>query len=333
MIRYIVKNLGSVAITFLVGTLILFVISRLSPTDPINVMMSRLAAAGASLTPEAYESMRTTFMRLYGLDKPLFVQYLSFMKGLLAGDLGPSFSHFPTPVTELVYRAMPWTVGLLTVSILVSWVFGNLIGAIAGYFDYKSLSKILEGVFLSLSLIPYPVLALSLALLFIYFVPLFPYFGGAPPGVSPQFSWSYIIGILRHACLPALSIILINTGMSVVTMRALTIGVKTEDYVEYAELRSLPRTHVLAHYILRNCLLPQVTGLALSLGQIFSGTLVTEYIFAYPGLGQLSYYAIVNGDYNLVMGIAFFSLVGVCIAIFLLELIYPLIDPRTRAGG
>ena len=333
MARYVIKSLISVVITFLIGTLILFVISRLSPTDPINVMMSKLAAAGASLTPKAYESIRTTFMKLYGLDKPLFIQYLLFMKGLLIGDLGPSFSHFPIPVTKLIYRAMPWTVGLLTVSILISWVLGNLIGAIAGYFDYKRVSKVLEAVSLTLSLIPYPVLALSLVLVFIYFIPLFPFFGGAPPGVSPQFSWPYIVGILRHAFLPALSIILINTGMSVVTMRALTIGVKTEDYVEYAELRKLPRTHVLVHYILRNCLLPQVTGLALSLGQVFSGTLVTEYIFAYPGLGQLSYYAIVNGDYNLVMGIAFFSLVGICIAIFLLELIYPLIDPRTRAGG
>lgn len=332
MIRYFIGRVGSVVLTFLVGTSLLFVISRLSPTNPVDVIISKLTAAGAYLTPEAYESIKGTFMKLYGLDKPLFEQYVSFMRGLTTGELGPSFSHFPTPVIDLIYRALPWTVGLLVVSLAIAWVLGNLIGVAAGYFEQKRFTKILEGGSLIVSLVPYPVIALGLAFLFIYFIPIFPFFGGMSPGTVPGFSLEFILGIVKHAFLPAFSIILVTMGASVITMRALTISVKTEDFVEYAELRGLPPYYVLWRYILRNSLLPQVTGLALSLGQVFSGALAVEYIFAYPGLGQLSYYAIVNGDYNLMVGIAFLSIVGISIAILLLELLYPLIDPRTKAA-
>lgn len=332
MARHLIRIFASVIFTFFIGTIILFLITRLSPIDPLNVIMSKLMAVGVRMSPEEYESMRNTFVKLYGLDKPMLYQYLAFIRGLFSGDLGPSFVHFPTPVTEMISRSLPWTVGLLTVSIVISWAFGILIGAIAGYFDQKNWSKTLEGTSLILSLIPFPVLALLLAMLFIYFIPIFPFYGGAPPGVAAGFSLQYIIGIVRHAFLPALSVILISMGTFVVSARALAITVKTEDFVEYAELRGLARRRVLLGYILRNCLLPQITALALSLGQVFSGALVVEYIFAYPGLGQLLFYAIANGDYNLMMGIVFFSLVGICIAILILEFIYPLIDPRIRVG-
>lgn len=330
--RHLVRNFTFVIFTFFVGTLILFLITRLSPVDPLNTIMSKLAAAGARISPEEFEVMKNTFVKLYGLDKPVFMQYLAFMRGLFSGDLGPSFVHFPTPVIEMISRSLPWTVGLLTVSIIISWIFGVVIGAVAGYFDQAFWSKMLEGTSLILSLVPFPVLALLLAMLFVYFIPIFPFYGGAPPGLTPGFSLQYIVGIVRHAFLPALSVILINMGTFVVSARALAINVKTEDFVEYAELRGLARRRVLLTYILRNTLLPQITLLALSLGQVFSGALVVEYIFAYPGLGQLLFYAIANGDYNLMMGIVFFSLVGICVAIMILEFIYPLIDPRIRVG-
>jgi len=331
--RYFLERLISVLFTFLIGTLILFLITRLSPINPVETMISKLSMMSTTISQEQFESMKRTLMSIYGLDKPLFIQYLSFMKGLLMGDLGPSFSFFPTPVTELIFRAMPWTVGLLTVSIVIAWFAGNLIGAIAGFFEQKRFSKFLEGFFLVLSLVPYPVLALTLMLLFVFLIPIFPYFGGAPAGMIPQFSLQYVFGIIKHAFLPALSLILVYMGASVVTMRALTISVKTEDFTEYAFLRGLPRNHILWHYVFRNSLLPQITGLTLSIGQVFGGALITESIFSYPGLGQLSYYAIVNGDYNLLMGVTFFSLVGICIAVLLLDFIYPLIDPRVRVGG
>ena len=205
MIRYFIGRVGSVVLTFLAGTSLLFVISRLSPTNPVDVIISKLTAAGAYLTPEAYESIKGTFMKLYGLEKPLFEQYVLFMRGLVTGDLGPSFSHFPTPVIDLIYRALPWTVGLLVVSIAIAWVLGNLIGVAAGYFEQKRFTKILEGGSLIVSLVPYPVIALGLAFLFIYFIPIFPFFGGMPPGTVPGFSLEFILGIVKHAFLPAFS--------------------------------------------------------------------------------------------------------------------------------
>ncbi|HDM69792.1 MAG TPA: ABC transporter permease [Thermotogales bacterium] len=332
MKRYIIERLISVFFTFLIGTLILFLVTRLSPIDPIDTIVGKLAMMSTTISQEQFESMKKTLMSIYGLDKPLLVQYFSFMKSLVMGDLGPSFSFFPTPVSELIFRAMPWTVGLLTTSIIIAWLAGNLIGAIAGFFEQKKFSKFLEGFFLVLSLVPYPVLALTLMILFVFTFPIFPYFGGAPSSMISHISFKYILGIIKHAFLPSLSLILVYMGASVVTMRALTISVKTEDFTEYAFLRGLPKRHILWHYVFRNSMLPQITGLTLSIGQVFGGALITESIFSYPGLGQLSYYAIVNGDYNLLMGVAFFSLVGICIAVLLLDFIYPLVDPRVRVG-
>ncbi len=289
-------------------------------------------SVGARITPEEYEALRNTFLKLYGLDKPLVLQYFSYMKSLFVGDLGPSFVHFPTPVTQLIGRSMVWTVGLLATCTVISWIVGVVVGALAGYFDQRKWSKALEGISLVISLIPPPVFALLLALLFVYFIPIFPLSGGAPAGIIPGFTFEYILGIVKHAFLPAMSIILLNIGTMVVSARTLAMNVKTEDFVEYAELRGLARHRILLAYILRNTLLPQVTLLALSLGQIFSGALVIEHIFAYPGLGQLLFYAISNGDYNLMMAIVFFSLVGICVAIMVLEMIYPILDPRIRVG-
>ncbi len=333
MVRYLAGRLISVVFTFFIGSLILFIITRAGPVNPIDVLMGQLAMAGARVTPEAFEAMKASLMELYGLDQPFFGQYLSFMRGVLSWDLGPSFAAFPTPVTELIYRSLPWTIGLLTTSIVIAWGLGNFIGVLAGYFDRSPFSKAMESISLTMSLIPYPVFALTLMLLFVFLIPVFPFTGGAPRGVIAGFTWQYISGIIRHGFLPALSLVLVFMGSSVVSMRALTIGVKTEDYVEFGNLRGLPRRTMIFGYVMRNSMLPQVTGLTLTIGQVFGGALITEHIFGYPGLGQLGYFAIMNGDYNLLMGITFFSLIGVCIAVLALDFIYPLLDPRTRAGG
>ena len=330
--KYIIKRFIFFLLTLLIGITILFLISRLTPINPIDLLMSKLSAQGAQITQEQFDSIKNTFMKLYGLDKPLLGQYLSFLQGLSVGDLGPSFSFFPKPVSELIYDSMPWSIGLLATVVLISWIVGNVVGCITGFFSQKKLSKVLEGIFLVLYPMPYVVMALLIVMLFIYFIPIFPYFGGAPIGITRAFSLKYFVGIIRHAFLPAISVILISMGGWFLSMRALTINTKTENFVEFAELRGLPRRKIMFGYVMRNCLLPQITGLALTLGFIFNGSLVTEYIFAYPGIGYLMYYAITNGDLNLMTGIAFFALLAIISATLLVELMLPLIDPRIRYG-
>lgn len=328
--KYFLKKLFFFILTIWIGVTILFIISRLMPVNPINIIMGRLSLLGTQINQSQFESIKKTFMNLYGLDKPLIMQYFSFIKGIISGNFGPSFSFFPKPVSELIYNSMPWTIGLLATCVIFSWFIGNLIGGIAGFYNQKKISKVLESIFLILYPTPYVIMALLLVFFFIYLIPIFPYFGGRSMGIVQEFSLRYFFGIIKHAFLPALSVILISIGGWFLSMRALTINTKTENFVEFAELRGLSKRKIMFGYVMRNCLLPQLTGLALQLGFIFNGALVTEYIFAYPGLGHLMYYAITNSDLNLMLGIAFFAVIGITIATLIIELTLPLIDPRIR---
>lgn len=316
--------------TIFIGTAIIFLLSRLSPVNPIDIILSRLIAIGGRISSEEHEQIKATFMRLYGLDKPICEQYILFIQGFIKGDLGPSFSFFPKKVIDLIRESIPWTIGLLASATIISWIIGNLLGAIAGYFSDRRWAKIMENIFLTIYPMPYVILALVIALLFIYLIPLFPYMGGTPMGVERTFSLKFILGVIKHAFLPAISVIIASLSGWFLSMRALTLNTKTELYVDYAELRGIPKKKIMRSYIFKNSLLPQITALALNLGFIFNGSMITENIFAYPGLGYLMYYAIANGDYNLMVGIATFAIISICLGIFIVEMSLPLIDPRIK---
>jgi peptide/nickel transport system permease protein len=178
--------------------------------------------------------------------------------------------------------------------------------------------------------LPYYVFAFMLLLLLAYVVRLFPISGGASLGALPSFTWNYVKDILWHATLPALSLTVLGGAVNFQIMKLLVQNVNAENFVQYAKLGGVTESRIVSRYIIRNALLPQVTGLALSLGQIFSGALITEIVFSYPGLGTLLFRAIVNGDYNLIMGITILSIVGITTAILIVDLTYPLLDPRVR---
>jgi peptide/nickel transport system permease protein len=286
---------------------------------------------GAYLRPEEMLAMKQQILELYGLDKPVHLQYLSFIKGVITGNLGPSFSFFPTPVIDLIHNSMSWTILLLGFSTVLSWIIGNIAGVLAAVFSRSRVSKALEWISMSLYPVPYVIFALLLFLFFSLVIPLARGVGGAGMAL-PSLSYTYIVEVLRRLSVPSLSIILLSAASWFLSMKALALSVKKEDFVNYATIRGLSRK-VVTKYVMRNSLLPQITSLALSLGYIFSGALVTEYIFAYPGLGRLLYNAIVGSDYNLMLGILSYSIIGVASAAFILDLIYPLIDPRIRYGG
>jgi len=317
--------------TLWIGLTVTFVISRASPIDPGAQLISRLVAYGANLRPEELELYKRQLLALYGLDKPLWMQYLSFLKGAFTLNFGPSFAFFPTSVNEIIANSLLWTVILLVTSVVISWALGVILGVLSAVFEGRRFAKVLEGISIGLYPLPYTVLALVLFFLFAGVLPVYRGVGGALE--APSLSLSFITSAMSRVWLPALSMVILSTAWWLLSTRGLAMSTKREDFVKYAILRGIPSKIVIRRYVFRNVLLPQVTALALQLGYIFTGALVTEYIFSYPGLGRLLALAVTNADYNLMLGILTYSIMGVATAALILDLIYPLIDPRIRYGG
>lgn len=325
--EYFLPRLLQWLLVIFIGVTLTFLIPRLSPINPVDQALGRLTTF-QSLSPEATLALRESLLDLYGLEGSLFEQYLNFWARVVRGDLGPSFSAFPTPVTEMIGSAIWWTIGLLGLSTLIAWVLGIVLGALAGYFPDRWWSKTVENTLVAVYPIPYYILAFILLMLFTYYLPIFPLVGGGRG--APSFSWSYIGSLLYYGFLPALSIVVGATAFRFIVSKALATTERTSDYVRFAEIAALPKRKIVFSYLIRNTMLPQVTDLGLSLGAIFEGALITEVVFGYPGLGYLLLNAINAADYNLIMGITLLSIVGIATASLLIDLSYPLIDPRVR---
>ena len=329
-LTYVIQRIAQCLLVVIIGITITFLIPRFSPTDPVEAVVNRAMMMGQFSHPDAVEMMKDALTKLYGLDGTLGQQYVRFWRGLLSGDLGPSLSSFPKAVMSLIRGSLPWTGALLLTTAIIAWVTGNMLGALAGYYADKRWSHVLSIIAMSLHPIPYYIMAFVLLVLLAYVIPVFPLGGAVAIGLKPGFNWIYISSILRHAFLPALSLVLVGIGGWFVGMRALVTNIVSEDYVTYAEYAGVPNRTIMYQYVMKNALLPQITGLAMQLGLIFNGALITEYVFNYPGLGYLAYSAIFAGDYSLIMGVAVFSIIGVSLAVLLVDLAYPLFDPRVK---
>jgi peptide/nickel transport system permease protein len=314
-------------VVIFVGVSVTFLVPRLSPINPISQAMGRLTSF-QTLSPEATVALRESLEDLYGLDGTLLEQYISFWGRVLRGDLGPSFSSFPMTVNEMIGNSVGWTIGLLGISAIIGWLLGIFLGSLAGYFPNRWWSQMLEKSVLTVYPIPYYILAFVLLMLFTYYLPIFPLVGSARG--TPGFTWEYISSVLYHGFLPALSIVIGGVAFRFLISRALSSSEVSSDYVQYAELAALPKRKILFNYVMRNTMLPQVTDLGLTLGAIFEGALITEVVFGYPGLGYTLFNAINSADYNLIMGITLLSIVGIATASLLIDLLYPMIDPRVR---
>jgi peptide/nickel transport system permease protein len=325
--EYILPRLVQWLLVIFIGVTITFLIPRLSPVNPVDQALGRLTAF-QSLSPEATVALRASLQDLYGLDGTIFEQYLNFWKRVLRGDLGPSFTSFPMTVNAMIRNSIGWTIGLLGSAVIIAWLLGLILGSLAGYFPNRWWSRLLENSLVTVYPVPYYILAFILLMLLTYYFPIFPLVGGAKG--TPGFTWSYFTSVLRHSFLPALSIVVGATAFRFIMSKALTSSEKSSDYVQYAELAALPKHKILFSYLIRNTMLPQVTDLGLSLGAIFEGALITEVVFSYPGIGSTLYNAIVSADYNLIMGITLLSIVGIATASLLVDLAYPLFDPRVR---
>ncbi|RIK51655.1 MAG: ABC transporter permease, partial [Chloroflexi bacterium] len=305
-----------------------FFVPRMVPGNPLGAVFLNMAQMGGSAgAPE----LVAEYERIFGLDQSLWVQYLRFWRELLRGNLGYSMSTFPSEVSTLLSAALPWTIGLLTVTTLVSWLLGTVMGAIAGWRGSKSLvSRILVPIALVLYTTPYYILAIILVFLFAFFWPIFPISGALSLGMKPGWNWAFFADLLHHAFLPAMSIVLVSLGWWFLSMRSLITGLKGEDYILNAEAMGIKERRILWGYAFRNALLPQATGLAISMGHIAGGALITEVIFAYPGIGWLIFNSIKGLDYPVIQGGVLLIIIAVAVANFAVDSLYPLIDPRIR---
>ena len=328
--RYLAPRLIQYVLVVILGVTVIFFIPRFLPSDPVEAQINTIQAMGTLVDPAAVEETIAILREMYGLDKGLLNQYVSFWGRLFTGDFGPSLYLFPTPVSQLIRQSLPWTIGLLLTTTVLGWILGNILGGLAGYFTRSKILKIVDGIAMLVRPMPYYILALILIIFFAYLLPIFPLGGGFPIGVRLSLSWSVFTDILRHAFLPAMSLVLLSAAVNHQTMRLIVQSVKDEDYIRYAKIGNVKERTIFSRYVMRNALLPQITGLTLTLGVMFGGALITEIVFAYPGIGTLLYQAILTSDYNLIMGISTISIIAIATGLLLIDLLYPLFDPRIK---
>jgi peptide/nickel transport system permease protein len=325
MRRYFGRKLAIYALTFVVAVTLNWIIPRFMPGDPVLRMLTRTSVSN----PEAIAPMRAYYENVFGLDVPLWKQYLNYWVELLQGNLGVSVWLFPAPVSDVILNAVPYTLALLLPSILLSWWAGNKVGALAARSTW--LDNTALPVSYALTATPYMWLGILLAWGLGIVAGVFPVAGGYSFELRPDWSWAFVASLAQHWFLPFLSLFLVAFGGWAIGMRNLIIYELEADYASYLAALGAPR-RLIRRYAFRNALLPQITGLALQLGVLVSGALVTEIVFAYPGLGHLILQAIQNQDFFLLQGAFLFIVIGVLAANFVIDIVYVLVDPRTRAG-
>ncbi len=328
---YLAERIVIFVATVLISVTVVFFVPRLVPGDPLGALLSNIAAAGGG--GSSSQALQEEYRERFGLDKSVGEQYLVYLGDLAQGDLGYSIANFPSRVSTLLGNAIPWTIGLLSVTTLISWLLGSLLGAVVGWSGRRArFLQALVPVALLLYTTPYYILAIILVYLLAFQWAIFPLSGAYPAGTDPELSLGFIGEVIRYGTLPALSIVLVSLGWWFLSMRSLIISEQGQDYILWAEAKGLSRRRIFWTYAFRNALLPQTTGLALSLGHIVGGALITEVIFAYPGLGFLIYNSIRGLDFPVIQGSILLLVASVAVVNFALDLAYPLIDPRIRAA-
>lgn len=324
MRRYLGRKLLLYGLTFFLAVTIDWMIPRFMPGDPVTNMLARV-----SVNSDAAVVMYEYYSHVFGLDVPVWQQYLNFWAALFQGDLGRSAYLFPTPVVDVLKRAVPYDLFLLLPSILLAWYTGNKFGAFAA--RSKWLDNTASPIGYILTATPYMWLGILLAWFFGIVLGIFPVAGAYSYSLRPTLSWTFVLDVLHHWFLPFISLFLVGFGGWAIGMRNMIIYELESDYSHYLEALGAPK-NLVRKYAFNNAILPQITGLALQLGVVVAGALVTEVVFSYPGIGYLLLAAIQNQDYFLIQGCFLFIIVGVLVANFIIDIAYVIVDPRTRRG-
>jgi peptide/nickel transport system permease protein len=328
-IDYVVKRALQLLLIVFIAVTVNFGIPRLIPGDPVeSALQTKMAMTGNANVD--VQAVAAAYRAKFGLDKPVWQQYLNYWASIFTRDLGVSLVDFPQPVVEKIQSAVPWTLGLLTVSTVISFFVGSILGALIAWPRAPRFLHFLVPPFMLLSSVPFFLLGIILLFTFSVIVPWFPPGGGFDPVSILRADLPTAADILYHAILPALALVLGSIGFWALGMRAMMVSVLGEDHITFAESKGLPPQRVFLWYGMRNALLPQVTSLAISLGSILSGAVLVEVIFNYPGLGGILFLAISGKDYFVIQGIVLMLILALALSLFVVDLIYPLIDPRIR---
>lgn len=306
-----------------------FLVPRLSGGDPIRSRLLQQAASGGAVQT-GMEEMVAIYQEKFGLNDPLHEQYMTYIGQIFRLDLGYSMANYPATVWDVMGSALPWTIGLLFTTTLLAFIIGTLAGALLGW---RKSPRFIHYVFpplLTFSAIPFFLLGLILLYVFAFNLRWFPLFGGYTPGSFPAWNLEFAEDVVRHSFLPAVAILLSSMGFWALGMRGMMVTAEGEDYMIFAEASGLKNRTLFFSYAMRNALLPQTTALGLSLGTLLTGSLLVEVIFNYPGIGGLLYFSIRQFDYFVIQGVIFTIVLGVAIATFILDLIYPILDPRIK---
>jgi peptide/nickel transport system permease protein len=326
--KYFLNKLAWFLVTFVCAFVLNFILPRLMPGDPVAGIVARLAQGMSSSTgmKEVYQH----YVDLFGTNRPMLEQFFIYVKNVVHGDFGISFSQYPRPVVDILQASIWWTICLQFPAIIVGWLIGNTLGALAAYLK-GGFDKVLMPVSIFVSNLPAFGMAVILLVIFGVNLKLLPTSGGYGFDLIPSFTWPFMWSVIIHYQLPFWSIVLIAIGGQAIGMRSMSIYELNADYVKYSRFMGIKDRKIVG-YVFRNAMLPQITGLALSIGTMVSGALVAEVIFSYPGLGTTILNAITGQDYPLISAITLIITLMTLSAMFLIELIYGFIDPRIKAA-
>ncbi len=326
--KYFLNKLGWFLVTFVCAFLLNFILPRLMPGDPVAGIMSRIAQGMSNTT--GVQAIYQQYANLFGTNRPMLEQFFIYMRNVAHGDFGFSFSQYPRTVADVIKSSILWTIGLQFPAIIVGWLVGNTLGALAAYIK-GGFDRVLLPVSIFLSSLPPFGMAIILLVFLGVGVGWFPTSGGYGFDLIPSFTPTFIWSVIVHYPLPFLSIVLIAIGGQAIGMRSMSIYELNADYVKYSRFLGITDRKIVG-YVFRNAMLPQITGLALSIGTMVGGALVAEIIFSYPGLGTTVLSAIMGQDYPLISAVTLIITLMVLVANFALEILYGVIDPRIKAA-
>ena len=326
--KYFLNKLLWFLVTLVAAFILNFMLPRLMPGDPVAAIVSRLAQGMTNTT--GVQAIYEQYAELFGTNKPLIEQFFLYMRNVFRGDFGFSFSQYPRTVADVISSSIWWTVALQFPAIIVGWLIGNTLGALAAYLK-KGFDMVLMPVSIFVSNLPAFGMAVILLVIFGVQLKWLPTSGGYGFDLIPNFSWEFIWSVIVHYQLPFWSIVLITIGGQAIGMRSMSIYELNADYVKYSRFLGIQDRKIVG-YVFRNAMLPQITGLALSIGTMVGGALVAEIIFSYPGLGSTILTAVLGGDYPLISATALLITIMVLIANFTIEILYGILDPRIKAA-
>jgi peptide/nickel transport system permease protein len=298
------------------------------PGDPVAIITQRTVQGMASQS--GIQKVYEHYAEVFGTNKPIFEQFVIYIRNISQGNFGRSFSQYPRPVADIIKSSIWWTIALQFPAIIIGWMIGNTLGALAAYLK-KGYDKIIMPVSIFVSNLPAFGMAVILLVLFAVKLEWFPTSGGYGFDMIPNFSWDFVWSVIVHYQLPFWSIVLITIGGQAIGMRSMAIYELNADYVKYSRFLGIKDRKTIG-YVFRNAMLPQITGLALSIGTMVGGALVAEVIFSYPGLGSTILTAVMGQDYPLISATTLIISIMVLTATFIIEILYGVIDPRVKAA-